>query len=261
MLEEVKHRSTTLYKRLKDIISNVNRKFYVFANEHHKFVSPEVVFYFETFVVKTESWWRWIFSRDTYIEREPGESANDRNDRAIRVAAKWYDDHLLESQKHVGAKKRVRIVLLTDDNANKEEATNIGLYAASSMWFSITLMTCVNVVFLIQSNFFLVEDYVHCLHNSNGLEDKLCRKELTSVENTKEIYPCHLTPVQIHDGVKIGKLHQGSFLASRENFLEGHVNVEGFEKPVSFFYIRILGWIFPSIIDSISHVVDSSPRS
>lgn len=27
--------------------------------------------------------------RDTYVKEEPGESPNDRNDRAIRVAAKW----------------------------------------------------------------------------------------------------------------------------------------------------------------------------
>jgi hypothetical protein len=27
--------------------------------------------------------------RDTYVKEEPGESPNDRNDRAIRVAAQW----------------------------------------------------------------------------------------------------------------------------------------------------------------------------
>ena len=36
VLEEVKHRSSSVYKRLKDIIANPNRKFYVFVNEHHK---------------------------------------------------------------------------------------------------------------------------------------------------------------------------------------------------------------------------------
>lgn len=65
------------------------------------------------------------------MEREPGESANDRNDRAIRVASKWYDEHLYESQQHVAAAKRIRIVLLTDDEANKKKATAEGVYAAS----------------------------------------------------------------------------------------------------------------------------------
>lgn len=30
-----------------------------------------------------------LLPRDTYVKEEPGESPNDRNDRAIRVATKW----------------------------------------------------------------------------------------------------------------------------------------------------------------------------
>lgn len=69
--------------------------------------------------------------RDTYLEREPGETANDRNDRAIRMAVKWYDQHLLEIQNHISAKKRIRCVLLSDDAVNREKATKEGLFAAS----------------------------------------------------------------------------------------------------------------------------------
>ncbi|XP_065222316.1 exosome complex exonuclease RRP44 [Planococcus citri] len=181
VLEEVKHRSSTIYKRLKDLISNTNRKFYVFVNEHHK---------------------------DTYIEREPGESANDRNDRAIRVAALWYDKHLKEINPDISHKKRLRVVLLTDDAANKEKATKEGLFAAS------------------------IEDYVNCLHDSKGVEDKISKADCSFDDTSKELFPCHLTPVQIHDGIKSGKLLQGSFQASRDNFLEGQVNVESFEKPI-----------------------------
>ena len=36
VLKEVRHRSTAIYKRLKDIISYNKRRFYVFLNEHHK---------------------------------------------------------------------------------------------------------------------------------------------------------------------------------------------------------------------------------
>ncbi len=78
-----------------------------------------------------------------------------------------------------------------------------------------------------------MEDYIRCLNESKGLEDKLCKSESHFDESSREIFPCHLTPVQIHDGIKSGKLLQGSFQASRENFLEGQVNVEGFEKAVS----------------------------
>ena len=50
---------------LQDVIYGdvARRNWFVFVNEHHA---------------------------ETYVERLPGESANDRNDRAIRRAASWY---------------------------------------------------------------------------------------------------------------------------------------------------------------------------
>ena len=90
VLEEVRHRSTPLYKRLKDIMMDSKRHFYVFINEHHK---------------------------DTYIERKAGESVNDRNDRAIRVAAKWYQNHL--------EKFNISVILITDDRDNRQKASEI----------------------------------------------------------------------------------------------------------------------------------------
>lgn len=55
-----------------------------------------------------------------------------------------------------------------------------------------------------------------------------------------DLYPPHLPPQQIHDGIKNGKILQGSFVASRDNYLEGSVNVEGYEKFVSKCKIRKL---------------------
>ena len=59
---QVRHRSSPVYKRLKDIIADPGRFWYVFVNEHRK---------------------------ETWIERQAGETSNDRNDRAIRVATTW----------------------------------------------------------------------------------------------------------------------------------------------------------------------------
>eukprot|EP00897_Mesotaenium_endlicherianum_P007577 jgi/Mesen1/6848/ME000351S05966 len=67
VLEEVKHKNLSAYNRLRALCSNPLRRFFVFSNEHH---------------------------RSTYIKADPGETPNDRNDRAIRVAAKWYKEHL-----------------------------------------------------------------------------------------------------------------------------------------------------------------------
>ena len=71
-----------------------------------------------------------FFSRDTYVERKPGESANDRNDRAIRTACSWYQTHLLEASKEgKGKKKDIKVVMLTQDVKNRELAIKEGLLA------------------------------------------------------------------------------------------------------------------------------------
>ncbi|XP_054270094.1 exosome complex exonuclease RRP44 [Macrosteles quadrilineatus] len=179
VLEEVKHRSSPIYKRLKEIIGDSRRHVYTFVNEHHK---------------------------DTYVERIPGEKVNDRNDRAIRVAAAWYEAHLAFSQAPT-TKEQIRVVILTDDAANRDFAKKEGLLACT------------------------VGDYVRSLKDSPLLEDKLSAQHF-SAEGRDNLFPAHLTPAQIHDAIKAGKIHQGSFQASRENFLEGQVNVEGFNKPI-----------------------------
>ena len=60
------------------------------------------------------------------MERQPGESANDRNDRAIRTAAMWYKKNLAQNQE-VGNQNAVQVVLLTNDRENASKAKNLGI--------------------------------------------------------------------------------------------------------------------------------------
>ncbi|XP_033213387.1 exosome complex exonuclease RRP44 isoform X2 [Belonocnema kinseyi] len=174
VLEEVKHRSSNVHTKLKEIISDPSRNFYVFVNEHHK---------------------------DTYIERNPGEKVNDRNDRAIRVATKWYNTHFKTQDVDI------KVVLLTDDVQNREKARSESIPVSS------------------------MQDYVSSMEDPGFLIDKLSRKSYDVDGESKEpLFPCHLPPSQLHEGIKSGRFMQGTFLASRENFLEGSVNVEGIEK-------------------------------
>lgn len=76
----------------------------------------------------------------------------------------------------------------------------------------------------------LADAYVKSLTEHPTLQDKLSHKNFETESTQVAIYPPHLTPSQIHQGIKDGRLHQGSFVASRENYLEGSVNVEGYEK-------------------------------
>lgn len=122
------------------------------------------------------------------------------------MASVWYAEHL----KCSGGSDTVpiQIVLLTDDKKNAESAKEEGIVCCT------------------------VGDYVRGLDNYPTLQDKLSLKDFSSAGNKAAIFPPHLTPNEIHEGIKSGKLLQGSFLASRENYLEGSVNVESMEKSV-----------------------------
>uniref|UniRef100_A0A803LNN6 Exosome complex exonuclease RRP44 homolog A n=1 Tax=Chenopodium quinoa TaxID=63459 RepID=A0A803LNN6_CHEQI len=93
VLEEVKNKNLSVYNRLRTLCSNLQRKFFVFSNEHHK---------------------------ETYVKAMVNESPNDRNDRAIRVATQWY-------QKHLGS--AVQVLLITNDRENKRKANEEGISA------------------------------------------------------------------------------------------------------------------------------------
>jgi exosome complex exonuclease DIS3/RRP44 len=86
----VRKRNLSAYTRLRTLCAAPSRRVFVFANEHH---------------------------RDTYCLAEPGESPNDRNDRAIRVATAWY----------ARVCPGVRVVLLTADAGNRAKARAEGI--------------------------------------------------------------------------------------------------------------------------------------
>ena len=55
--------------------------------------------------------------------RKPGESINDRNDRAVRKATKWYSDHLLKAaQGPGGSSNSPAVVMISDDRDNLRKA-------------------------------------------------------------------------------------------------------------------------------------------
>jgi exosome complex exonuclease DIS3/RRP44 len=186
VLEEVRHRSSPVYKRLKDVIADAERRaFFVFVNEHHA---------------------------ETYVERKPGESANDRNDRAIRTAARWFGEHAVQKG---GCDKDVGVVLLTDDVDNRNKAKKEGGIAGV---YSVT-------------------DYVRSMSDNKMLADKLKvkddNKENKSGSGGKRfLFPEHMSPAQINAGVKSKAILKGVFYLSRTNYLEGTVNCEGIEQPV-----------------------------
>jgi exosome complex exonuclease DIS3/RRP44 len=97
VLEEVKNRSLPLYHRLIALTKNEGKRFYVFFNE---------------------------FRQETYVARDAGETINDRNDRAVRKAVQWYNEHLAAAvaAKSKKAKRVPSVVMITDDKENLQKA-------------------------------------------------------------------------------------------------------------------------------------------
>ena len=71
VLEEVRNRSPSIYQRIRALQNRPEKRFFVFSNEHHR----------ECFAGNNKS---------ETAEIAVVESDNDRNDRAIRLAASWY---------------------------------------------------------------------------------------------------------------------------------------------------------------------------
>jgi exosome complex exonuclease DIS3/RRP44 len=182
VLEEVKNRSLPLYHRLVNLTKNEDKRFYTFFND---------------------------FRMETYVTRNQGESINDRNDRAIRRAATWYQEHLNASSRKKS--KIPAIVIISDDRDNLAKASADGLTALS------------------------LAKYISGLENANQLLDMANesrdRKDARE-KGQKDIYPEYHSLSKMLTGIKAGTMHQGTFSVSPYNYLEGSIRVSAFEKPL-----------------------------
>jgi exosome complex exonuclease DIS3/RRP44 len=184
VLEELKNRSLPLYNRLVGLTKSEEKRFYVFFND---------------------------FRLETYVVRNAGETINDRNDRAVRKAVQWYQDHITKAVKAARGdlKKVPAVVMLTDDKENLRKAKEDGINAIS------------------------LKEYVTGLDDADRLLDMInVAAERNQYRDTKaqNIYPEYYSVSKMMTGVKSGTLHQGIFNVSPYNYLEGSVHVPSFEK-------------------------------
>ncbi|CDP01774.1 unnamed protein product [Coffea canephora] len=175
VLQEVKNKNIGIYNRLRALCSNSSRKFFVFSNEHH---------------------------RDTYVKEMAGETPNDRNDRAIRVATHWYQSHLSNV---------VRILLLTNDRENKRKALEEGILADTVESYVKTLGQPELLDLIVQPS---SEDV-----NMEDVEDLRPSKR-------KVIYTEHKPMSEITSGLLRGIYHQGKLRVNRYNPFEAYVGSE-----------------------------------
>ncbi|KAB8349446.1 hypothetical protein FH972_023473 [Carpinus fangiana] len=179
VLEEVRNHSIPLYHRLVSLSKNEDKRFYVFFND---------------------------FRQDTHVVRDHGETINDRNDRAVRSATKWYANHLADV---VMARSRCpSIVMISDDNDNLRKAKVEGVDAQS------------------------LADYVSELEDSERLLDMISQAKTPQSLRGQHLYPDYYSQSKIQTGLNNGTLHQGTFSVSPYNYLEGTVFVSAFDRPL-----------------------------
>lgn len=183
VLEELRNRSLPLYNRLLGLTKSEEKRFYVFFNE---------------------------FRLETHVLREPGETINDRNDRAVRRAVDWYGEHLLQAVQ-TSKSRRVcpAVVMLSDDKENLRKAKADKLAASS------------------------LTAYISQLDDADRLLDMINisdTKQITRDGKAELFYPEYYSLSKMNTGIKAGTLHQGIFNVSPYNYLEGSVHVPAFDK-------------------------------
>ncbi|KAG5518472.1 hypothetical protein PMAC_002867 [Pneumocystis sp. 'macacae'] len=159
------------------------------------------------------------FHSETYVERMDHESINDRNDRG-ETACKWYISHLQEVTR--GTKTATpTVLLLTNNKESKDKARGEGIYVYSA------------------------EEYLSEFSNSDELLDMI--SSISEMDPTDKkgifLYPEYYSFSCILEGIKMGKLYQGTFNVNPYNFLEvymdfyyqANVSVPNFEKPLIIF--------------------------
>ncbi|KAI9839955.1 MAG: hypothetical protein M1819_000147 [Sarea resinae] len=183
VLEETRNRSLPLYNRLIALTKSEQKRFYVFFND---------------------------FRLETYTLRGQGETINDRNDRAVRQAVKWYAEHLQQAVNTAGASKKCpAIVMLSDDKENLRKAKADKITACS------------------------LSDYVSGLPDADRLLDMISasqKDQEVRTAKTELLYPEYYSLSKMMTGIKAGTLHQGIFNVSPYNYLEGSIRVPAFQK-------------------------------
>lgn len=169
--EELRGKSMPVFTKLKGLLETPERRFFLFSNEHN---------------------------RDTFVDKLPSETINDRNDRAIRVASNWYKQHLLKFT------KSLTVILVTDDQKCRKLALEeFGLHAMSVNQYVESLPTHLELADLV----------VSAREHNETLQSR-------DVEAQFEEY---LKPAQLQLGLKSGRFLQGSLTISNYNAQQGSI--------------------------------------
>lgn len=192
VMQEVRHRHLGIYNRLHSLVKDDARRFFVFANEHH---------------------------RETYADRLPGETPNDYCDRCIRAAAAWYAKHL--------APAGIKVQLVTNDRANAERARTAELQACSVH----ALVEGLKQEFPTLSEVLAASRDDAPARTAAAVDGAAAEgedaEEGGGLGPQRALFPQYLPAEEVQRGLRAGRLFQGCLRTSARHWLEGVVNVKG----------------------------------
>ncbi|DAZ98034.1 TPA: hypothetical protein N0F65_004524 [Lagenidium giganteum] len=185
--EFVKRNDLAVYNRLRALIMNPDRRFVVFANEHHR----------ENYVQK---------KRKLHGEGD-AETDTERDRRAVATAWVWYANHLKELARH-----NIKVVFLANNAADLDNAESHGVKNGVTIEQFLKQYdeTCPDLRDLL---------------STSALVDTLT--EESSSRKRKTLYPEHLPMSEILAGVKSKRFFQGVIRSNRDHWLECHVLIHG----------------------------------
>ena len=183
VMEETRAKSKTSYERLREMCRDVNKRFFVFSNENHA---------------------------ETYAEDVPGESANDRNDRAIRMAAAFY-------RRAIPPAACERVTLVTNDRANARKAREENIEVMSVAEWIRTISDDASLTDLVVPG--------GGAEIPDERETKRARGAGSSA-GSSAMFAEHLDANAIKDGLAGGRLIKGGVRTSLYNPFEAHVTNE-----------------------------------
>ncbi|KAJ0402400.1 hypothetical protein P43SY_004109 [Pythium insidiosum] len=187
--EHVKRSDLAVYNRLRALLMNADRRFVVFANEHHR----------SCFVQKTKT-------PDGVLETDA-----DRHRRAVATAWTWYAAHL----QALSRQDDVEVLLLANDADDLARAAALGVGNA---------MTLTEFLDADAAQYPELRDLVASVSGDPAASGNATT---STGGKRKSIYPEHLPLSELLAGVKSKRFFQGVLRCNRDHWLESHVLIHG----------------------------------
>ncbi|CAH0478083.1 unnamed protein product [Peronospora belbahrii] len=200
--EFVKRQDLGVYNRLRALLMNPDRRFVVFANEHHR----------SCFVQKKQMLPKGY--KENNLE-DILETEEDRNKRAVATAWMWYTHHIKELERS----NKVRVQFLANDAEDLMHAEEFGVKGG---------MTIANFLKPMASE---APELMDLLSASAAEEKQLTPEGVSSIKgrgsSKKKLYPEHLPAAELLAGIKNKRLFKGTIRCNRDHWLECHVLIHG----------------------------------